>query len=190
MRQLKHIIFLLSALFAKAFIPYSARKRNALSEPHRRELLPFSTTMNVRERIKLSESFGDESVDIFDFKIAESVFKGLWYLPLLSILSGFTPAARIIAESHVSRLPDTPIAHDIDTFLLWPYGDAAEGSFSKTIFQTPAAAITDQTMYDVDWNAVREAFAANVEVSFQYSGLIAISLYLYLCVGKNKVNNY
>jgi len=131
--------------------------------------------------------------NIFDAGLAISVIRELWYLPVLSILSGFTPASRIIAESHVSRLPDTPIAHDIDTFLLWPAignGNAADGNnLPPTIFQTPAAAITDVSQYDVDWDAVSNAFLTNVETSLVYSGVLALALYFYLFSGKSSIKN-
>jgi hypothetical protein len=119
-----------------------------------------------------------------------SVIRELWYLPVLSILSGFTPASRIIAESHLSRLPDTPIAHDIDTFLLWPaIGNAADGNLPPTMFQTPAAAITDESQYNVDWDAVSNAFFTNVGTSLVYSGVLALALYFYLYSGKSLMSS-
>ena len=126
----------------------------------------------------------------FDAGLAMSVIRELWYLPVLSILSGFTPASRIIAESHLSRLPDTPIAHDIDTFQLWPaIGNAADGNLPPTMFQTPAAAITDESQYNVDWNAVSNAFFTNVGTSLVYSGVLALALYFYLYSGKSLMSS-
>jgi hypothetical protein len=61
---------------------------------------------------------------------AKSTLKQLYILPILSLLSGLSPASRIIAESHISRIPDCPIAHDMDTLLLWP-------AISKTATTTP-----------------------------------------------------
>ena len=137
---------------------------------------------------------------IVDFDLVLSIMKELWFLPILSILSGFTPATRIVAESHVSRLPDTPIAHDIDTFLLWPFGHNNIGtgtfdsgatiakSYSWTIFQTPAAAITESTQYDVDWDAVRDTYVTNVGMSLIYSGILVACLYLYLSYDESLVD--
>jgi len=122
---------------------------------------------------------------IYDPELAKAVIQELWYLPFLSILSGLSPAGRIIAESHVSRMPDTPIAHDIDTFLLWPaIGNPADRNLPPTILQTPAAAITDESQYAVDWDAVSTAFLTNVETSLLCSAMLGLALYIYLITGK------
>jgi hypothetical protein len=123
---------------------------------------------------------------IFDADLAKVVIQELWYLPALSVLSGFSPACRIIAESHLSRMPDTPIAHDIDTFLLWPaIGNPADRNLPPTILQTPAAAITNESQYDVDWDAVSTAFFTNVGTSLIYASILGLTLYIYLITGRS-----
>lgn len=129
-------------------------------------------------------------VKIFDFGLALSVIQNLWYLPVLSILSGISPAIRIVAETHISRLPDTPIAHDMDTLLLWPaIGNSWDRGLPSTVFQTPAAAITDVSQYNVDWNAVTNVFFSTVLTSMGYSSLLAVCFYFYLFFGQNRMEN-
>jgi hypothetical protein len=120
----------------------------------------------------------------FDARLAISVLRSLWYLPALSILSGISPACQIIANSYTSRLPDTPIAHDMDTLLLWPaIGNPLDRGLPPTVFQTPAAALTDVPQHDVDWDAVSNVFFSNVATSLVYSSCIALFLYCYLFFG-------
>ena len=115
--------------------------------------------------------------------------KELKILPILSIFSGISPSTRIIAESHISRLPDCPIAHEIDTMLLWP-AVATSSSISsdgganvnvnvvppRTIFQYPFAAVTDESLYNVNWGDVWKVFFENVGISLMYSFLISFAL--------------
>lgn len=127
----------------------------------------------------------------------------LWFLILLSFLSGISPSIKIISQSHISRLPDCPIAHDIDTLLLWPAvqrtidtrlggGGIGIGTTGigrggdnvvvedvmllppRTLFQDPIAAITDQSMYDVDWSSVITTYMSNVLPSLCISMLFSI----------------
>lgn len=120
----------------------------------------------------------------FDARLAISVLRSLWYLPALSILSGISPACQIIANSYTSRLPDTPIAHEMDTLLLWPaIGNPLDRGLPPTVFQTPAAALTDVPQHDVDWDAVSNIFFSNVATSLVYSSCIALFLYCYLFFG-------
>ena len=189
-RKLQLTIFLITTLHVGAFVPFK-NISTCWPKSDQRNLLHISTRQySTRDRRDSGDSLEDgEPIHNFDFdpELAVSVAKGLWYLPVLSVLSGFTPASRIIAESHVSRMPDSPIAHDIDTFLLWPYGGSpGDGSISKTIFKVPEAAITDPTMYDVDWDAVKATFVMNVGMSLIYSSLIAFSLYYYIANGKDR----
>ena len=122
--------------------------------------------------------------------------KELKILPILSIFSGISPSTRIIAESHISRLPDCPIAHEIDTMLLWPAIASSTASSSsnvdvnlnaivdntsiivppRTIFQYPFAAVTDESLYDVNWKDVWMVFFENVGISLLYSFLISFAL--------------
>jgi len=130
-----------------------------------------------------SSTSSSSSTNLLNFQNAISVGKSLWFLPLLSLLSGLTPAAKIVAESHVSRMPDTPIAHEIDTFLLWPaIGNPGDRGLPPTIFNTPVAAITDELQYDVDWDAVKEVYVYYLTNSLLVSGLIALSLYTYITI--------
>jgi len=112
----------------------------------------------------------------FDKDTAKSVVKQLWFLPVLSLLSGVSPACRIISESHISRLPDCPIAHDIDTRLLWPAIAASESGLPPSVFRTPVGAITDERLYNVDWALVWNAYFFRVGIS------MGISVTLTLCV--------
>mmetsp|Transcript_12393 Transcript_12393/g.23228 ORF Transcript_12393/g.23228 Transcript_12393/m.23228 type:complete len:292 (-) Transcript_12393:2093-2968(-) len=122
-----------------------------------------------------------------DTSLSMSLLQSLWYLPVLTILSGISPACQIIAGSHTSRLPDTPIAHEVDTLLLWPaIGNPMDRGLPPTVFQTPAAAITDVSHYDVDWDAVSTAFLSNVATSMVYSCGIALFLYCFLFFGNNR----
>ena len=127
----------------------------------------------------------------------------LWFLILLSFLSGISPSIKIISQSHISRLPDCPIAHDIDTLLLWPAiqrtidtrlggGGIGIGTTGigrggdnvvvedvmllppRTLFQDPIAAITDQSMYDVDWSSVITTYMSNILPSLCISMLFSI----------------
>jgi len=204
MKHSRHILtlILLGKILSCTAFTSPATKRSLLIAKSSHRLTDCSHA-NRPDGTVLCASFGEDSpnqsnddlrtkakypppIDLIDFKLAFSVVKNLWYLPVLSILSGFTPAGRIVAESHVSRLPDTPIAHDIDTLLLWPaIGSAADRGLPPTLFQTPAAAITDESLYGVDWDAVTNVYLTNVETSLEWSGLIAVCLYLYLCVGNS-----
>lgn len=102
-------------------------------------------------------------------------------LILLSFLSGLSPALQISGESHVSRLPDSPIAHDIDTMLLWPaiFNDKI-GHVPFTFFQAPFAAVTSESMYGVDWSNVIITYCSNVGTSLLISFMMAFSLVLFL----------
>lgn len=112
--------------------------------------------------------------------------RDLWMLPLLSLLSGISPSVKIIGESHLSRLPDCPIAHDIDTLLLWPAvmglggDDGTSSTLPPTIFNVPSAAITDESMYGVDWSSVLITYASNVATSLLISFMLAFSLLLFI----------
>lgn len=112
----------------------------------------------------------------FDKDMVKSVVKQLWFLPVLSLLSGLSPACRIISESHISRLPDCPIAHDIDTRLLWPAIAASDNGLPPSVFRTPAGAITDESLYKVDWASVWNVYFFRVGIS------MGISVALTLCV--------
>jgi len=48
--------------------------------------------------------------------------------------------------------------------------------------------ITDVSQYDVDWDAVSNAFTTNVEISLVYSGVLALALYFYLFSGNSYSN--
>jgi len=99
----------------------------------------------------------------------------LWILPFLSILSGLSPAVSIIAQSHLSQLPDCPIAHeDMYTYLLWP---AMATRPISTIFQTPAAAITDEQNYSTDWNLVWSTYFSYTGLSLVISFLLGAFMY-------------
>ena len=53
----------------------------------------------------------DKSVtafNLFDFNLAWAIEQNFWWLGLLSALSGLSPATRIVAKSHISRMPDCP----------------------------------------------------------------------------------
>ena len=137
-----------------------------------------------------TKSNNDDEISKYDAELAVGVLKELWFLPVLSFLSGLTPASRIVAESHVSRMPDCPIAHDIDTFLLWPaVANPKDRFLPPTIFQTPAAAITDESQYDVDWNAVYTAFFSTVATSLLYSSIMAVGVYFYIYNSKQDLIN-
>ena len=102
----------------------------------------------------------------------------LWPLLLLSLLSGIPSSCRQIAESHVSRMPDCPIAHDIDTLLLWPaIPMSLSSSLPPTIFQTPAAAITQVDKYTVNWDLVTKTYFDTVAYSLSVSTVIALGLW-------------
>ena len=134
-----------------------------------------------------TKNSNDDEISKYDAELAVGVLKELWFLPILSFLSGLTPASRIVAESHVSRMPDCPIAHDIDTFLLWPaIGNPKDRFLPPTIFQTPTAAITDESNYDVDWGAVSSAFFCTVATSLIYSSIIVVGVY-FLYTIRNKI---
>ena len=105
----------------------------------------------------------------------KNIIVELWYLPLLSILSGFSPALKIIGESHLSVLPDTPIAHDVKTMLLWPVTKDFNMD-TPHVFQSPKAALTDESFYFVDWNQVFHAFLSTMFISFGVSGVILLIL--------------
>ncbi len=182
MMQVKYCAILIMAAFpSEGFVIHHYARNICAARIITKSHRPFPMTKVPRELFDIGQN------GILDVGIAKIVFEGLWYFPLLSILSGFSPASRIIAESHVSRLPDTPIAHDIDTFLLWPYSELADGFRPKSIFQAPEAAITDKNLYDVDWDEAREAFTNNFVASLEISLLFAIVLYLYLYIAKNRV---
>ena len=142
--------------------------------------------MHAADGIKFNNKHvKQQELQIFDVPLASSIIHDLWYLPALSILSGIPPACRIVAESHISRLPDTPIAHDMDTLLLWPaVGNTFDRNLPPTLFQTPAAAITDVSQYEVNWDDVSNAFISNVFSSLTISSGIAVCLYFYLILGK------
>jgi hypothetical protein len=118
--------------------------------------------------------------------------KELWFLPFISFLTGISPAVQIVGESHISRMPDNVIAHDIDTLLLWPAvirgggidsgGGAGTGSGGSvpTIFQAPFAAVTNESMYDVDWSAVWSTYSSHVALSLLISFMLSFSLLLFL----------
>lgn len=118
--------------------------------------------------------------------------KDLWILPVLSLLSGIPPSVRIIGESHISRLPDCPIAHDIDTLLLWPAvmglggNDGISPTPPLTIFKVPNAAITDEAMYGVDWSSVLVTYGSNVATSLLISFMLAFSLLLFIGESENE----
>lgn len=138
--------------------------------------------LNDSDQNRNKNDFATEDAKSLDTSPEILVLRSLWYLPALSILSGISPACRIIAESHVSRLPDTPIAHEIDTLLLWPaIGNSMDRDLPPTVFQTPAAAITDVSQYQVDWDVVSNTFISNVATSLMYSSA-GIALFVYCCL--------
>ena len=112
--------------------------------------------------------------------------KELWPLALLSLLSGIPLSCKIIGESHVSRMPDCPIAHDIDTLLLWPaipsmapkVGASTSGTFlPPTIFKVPVAAITEIDKYDVNWDLVMKTYLEAVSYSLIVSVMIVLGIW-------------
>jgi len=117
-----------------------------------------------------------------DVETAKSVTKQLWFLPVISLLSGLTPACRIIGENHISRLPDCPIAHDMDTRLLWPAVASSERGLPPSVFTTPAAAITNENSYAVDWNLVWNAYISRVELVAGFSFLLTLGLIGFLII--------
>jgi len=125
------------------------------------------------------------------------VLKELWYLPVLSLLSGLTPACRIIADSHISRLPDCPIAHEMDTRLLWSAiaSSSNDQGLPPSIFQTPVAAITDSSLYDVQWNLVWNAYITRVGIVAAISFILMTGLIAFLTESEGgeilgeKINN-
>jgi len=119
----------------------------------------------------------------FDKETAISVVKQLWFLPVISLLSGVSPACRIISESHVSRLPDCPIAHDIDTRLLWPAIASSDNGLPPSIFHTPAGAITNESLYKVDWALVWNAYFFRVGVSMSITVLLTICVIYFVSKG-------
>jgi len=136
----------------------------------------FHSPKNIpKTRCFLKDSSYDKDVED-DKGIIKSVVKQLWFLPVLSLLSGLTPACRIISMSHISRLPDCPIAHDIDTRLLWPAIAASDSGLPPSVFRTPAGAITDEGLYKVDWALVWNAYFSRVGIS------MGISVTIILCV--------
>lgn len=77
----------------------------------------------------------------------------------ICLTSGLSPAIRIISESNKSRLPDCPIAHDIDTLLLWPVTEQSIQMGQRiSVFSKPAAAFTTDPLTPFDWKQVAEAF--------------------------------
>jgi len=119
----------------------------------------------------------------FDKDTVISVVKQLWFLPVISLLSGLSPACRIISESHVSRLPDCPIAHDIDTRLLWPAIASSKNGLPPSIFHAPVGAITDESLYKVDWALVWNAYFLRVGISMSITVLIISCVIYYLSKG-------
>ena len=112
----------------------------------------------------------------------------LWPLLLLSLLSGIPSSCRQIAESHISRMPDCPIAHDIDTLLLWPAIPMSSSTvLPPTIFQTPAAAVTQVDKYTVNWDLVTNTYLETVLYSLGVSVLIALGLWWLTASDENEV---
>lgn len=120
-----------------------------------------------------------ESKSLLQLDLLMKVFQNLWFLPLLSILSGLSPAVKIIAQSHISRMPDNPIAHDIDTLLLWPAVVDERGVVSGNVFEAPVAAVTDPSQYNVDWGLVQNTYFHAVSHSLWWSMILSLGLYFY-----------
>lgn len=117
---------------------------------------------------------------LFQLDLLTKVCQNLWFLPLLSILSGLSPAVKIIAQAHISRMPDNVIAHDIDTLLLWPAIADEHGIVSLKVFTAPDAAVTDPSLYNVDWGLVQNTYFNEVSHSLLWSMILSLSLHLYL----------
>lgn len=121
-----------------------------------------------------------DTKSLFDLDLFKKVCQSLWFLPVLSILSGLSPSVKIIAQSHTSRMPDNPIAHDIDTLLLWPAVADEQGLLSIHVFEAPVAAVTDSSLYNVDWELVQRTYFNVVSHSLLWSLILSLSLYFYL----------
>lgn len=121
-----------------------------------------------------------DAKSLFQLDLLTKVCQNLWFLPLLSILSGLSPAVKIIAQAHISRMPDNVIAHDIDTLLLWPAIADENGIVSVKVFTAPDAAVTDLSLYNVDWRLVQNTYFNEVCHSLLWSMILSLSLYLYL----------
>ena len=121
-----------------------------------------------------------DTKSLFDLDLFKKVCQSLWFLPVLSILSGLSPSVKIIAQSHTSRMPDNPIAHDIDTLLLWPAVADERGLVSIHVFEAPFAAVTDASLYKVDWELVQRTYFNAVSHSLLWSLALSLGLYFYL----------
>ena len=95
----------------------------------------------------------------------------------LGLSSGLSPAVKVISESNKSRLPDCPIAHDLDTLLLWPVkAEAVQLGQRISVFSTPAAAVTDP--HHFDWTLAIEAFSTRALFTSFVCTLILFILYI------------
>mmetsp|Transcript_8248 Transcript_8248/g.10470 ORF Transcript_8248/g.10470 Transcript_8248/m.10470 type:complete len:234 (-) Transcript_8248:26-727(-) len=165
----------------------SSPARLLLNTNRENNIMSITTKMNENASFTLRLSKDDTTAG--NSKDKWSTLKQLWVLPVLSLLSGVSPAARIVAESHVSRLPDCPIAHEIDTLLLWPAVSKSVPSVSGettttippfTLFQVPSAAITDVDFLNVDWKSVWDAYFFHVSISLTISIIFAYSLLYFI----------
>jgi len=96
----------------------------------------------------------------------------------LSISSGISPAIQIISEAHKSRLPDCPIAHDLDTLLLWPVKEESiEMGHRISLFTKPAAAFTIDPLIYIDWRLVIQAFTTRCIITGFICTLIVYVFY-------------
>jgi len=163
------ILLLITSKVSSSFIIHPCFTRNSYKtyyriHDRRRRYHTFVSSNNNRSGVKTDRNRnGNHSKDELLVRSRITLL-----VVILSFCSGISPATQIIAQTYKTRLPDCPIAHDVDTLLLWPSSilhnhnlpQKEQALVAFSIFTKPMAALTTTTtsINNIPWKQVIQVY--------------------------------